>query len=142
MKSRSEFENVVGFIASIDPDQDVSGHGSCPLCVHIAAHGNRDELGIGPDSFTWDDMLTAVQPLCEMSLYTGEVILVISACGASNQGLTRRLQKRALEDREFIPPAYLFVTADEAPSFDEALGKQPGSEQFPAPISLVSWYNG
>lgn len=121
VKSKNEFQDIIRFIASIDPDQDASGQGPCPLCVHIAAHGNRDELGIGLDSLTWDDLLTAVQPLCKMPLYTGNVILVISACGAPNQGLTKKLQRRALKDEGFSPPAYLFVTADEAPSFDDAL---------------------
>lgn len=121
VKSRRELEDVVKFIASIDPEQDASGRGPCPLCVHIAAHGNDHALGIGPDSLTWDDLLDAVQPLCKMPLYKGDVILVISACGACNQRLTKKLERRALKDEKFIPPAYLFVTAEEKPSFDDAL---------------------
>jgi hypothetical protein len=120
-KSKAELKALCKFIASIDSGQDRHGRRRVPLCVHIAAHGNSDELGFGRDSVTWDDLLEAVQPLCKMTQYEGDVILVISACKAAEQKLTKRFAERAKDESGFRPPVYLFVTGDESPTFADAL---------------------
>lgn len=120
-KSKADLRSICKFISSIDSDQDRYGRQKVPLCVHIAAHGNEDELGFGQDSVTWAELLDALQPLCVMPHYDGDVILVISACKAAHQKLTRQFSEKARKDSKFRPPIYLFITADEAPTFAGAL---------------------
>jgi hypothetical protein len=120
-KSKAELRTACRFISSIDSDQDRHGRSRVPLCVHIAAHGNEDELAFGQDSVTWADLLEILQPLCQMPTYDGDVIIVISACKAADQKLTGEFAGRAIRDSDFRPPLYLFVTADEAPTFAGAL---------------------
>ncbi len=121
VRSKAELRTVCRFIASIDSDQDRHGRRRVPLCVHIAAHGNEDELGFGQDSVSWDDLLDVLQPLCSMTDYQGDVIIVISACKAADQKLTDRFATQAKKESGFRPPIYLFVTGDEAPTFAGAL---------------------
>jgi hypothetical protein len=122
--SKIELRRLCEFIASIDSDQDQSGRSRVPLCVHIAGHGNASGIGVGAVTLPWDDLLEILQPLCRMRDYDGDVILVISACGAADQELTDHFAAKVRQDRKFKPPAYVFVTADDAPTF---------------PGTLVSW---
>jgi hypothetical protein len=120
-KSKAELRTLCKFIASIDSDHDPHGRRRVPLCVHIASHGNEDELGFGQDSVSWDDLLEVVQPLCAMTDYEGDVIVVISACGAGKQKLTKAFAAQAKKKSGFRPPIYLFVTGDESPTFADAV---------------------
>jgi len=120
VRSKAEFWTICKFISSIDDKDDVRG--ARPVCVHVATHGNADELGFGYDTVTWEELLDAIEPLCsEMHNYKGELILVISACEAANQTLTERLARRARSDRKFKPPLYLFITTGETPSFADTV---------------------
>lgn len=121
VKSILEFETVCKFIAAIDADHDQYKRQGVPLCVHIAAHGNKDGLGIGPELVDWKRFHQLLQPLCtDLNRYDGPVIMVISACRASHQKLTREFKKQFKQDSKLCPPAYLFITADDEPSFDDA----------------------
>jgi hypothetical protein len=120
-RSKLELRTICRFISSMDSNHDRSRRRHVPLCVHIAAHGNQEELGFGQDSVTWDDLVDILQPLGSMPNYDGEVIIVISACNASDQKLTKQFEKKAQKSLEFRPPIYLFVNADEAPTFADAM---------------------
>jgi hypothetical protein len=119
-KSKAELKHLCQYIADIDSDQDRRNRKGVPLCVHIAAHGNKKGLGIGKDLVEWDDLFDILKPLCAMKDYDGDFILVLSACGASEQQLTTHFRKKAT-DTAMRPPVYLFTTADASPTFPDAL---------------------
>lgn len=120
-KSKAELHAICQFISTIDSDQDKYGGEHVPMYVHIAAHGNAGGLGFGSDTVTWDDMVDLLQPLCGMPHYDGDIVLVVSACGAAQQKLTSRFRERARNDAKFRPPIYLFITAEDEPTFEGAL---------------------
>jgi hypothetical protein len=120
-KSKAELYAICQFISMIDSDQDKFGRERVPMCVHIAAHGNAGGLGFGSDTVTWDEMAELLQPLCEMPNYDGDIVLVVSACGAAQQKLTSRFRERARNEASFRPPIYLFITAEDEPTFEGAL---------------------
>jgi hypothetical protein len=91
-----------------------------PLCIHIAAHGNKDGLGFGKDLVKWDELFDTLRPLSKMANYDGDFILVISACHAVEQKLTSHFGEKARK-ASVRPPVYLFTTADEEPTFSDAL---------------------
>jgi hypothetical protein len=119
-KSKAELKHFCQYIADIDSDQDRRNREGVPLCVHIAAHGNKNGLCIGKDLVEWDDLFEILKPLCAMKDYDGDFILVLSACEASEQQLTTHFRKKAT-DAAMRPPVYLFTTADAAPTFPDAL---------------------
>lgn len=119
-KSKGELEQLCRYIADIDVDQDRRSRKHVPLCVHIAAHGNKRGIGAGKDLVEWDTLFDILRPLCAMDDYDGDFILVLSACGASEQELTDHFRKKA-SDGAMRPPAYLFITADAEPTFPDAL---------------------
>lgn len=119
-RSKNELKNLCRFISDIDSDQDRRRRKHVPLCVHIAAHGNKDGLGFGKDLVEWDELFDILKPLCAMQDYDGDFILVISACEATEQQLTSHFRKKA-GTAAIRPPVYLFTTADPAPTFPDAL---------------------
>lgn len=119
-KSRSELAQLCRYIGDIDADQDRCGRKHVPLCVHIAAHGNKHGIGAGKDLVKWDKLFDILKPLCGMHDYDGDFILVLSACGASDQELTDHFRKKA-SSGAIRPPAYVFITADAEPTFPDAL---------------------
>lgn len=119
-KSKGELDALCRFVSDIDASQDRRRRKSVPLCVHIAAHGNEEGLGFGKDLVKWDELFDALKPLCSMRNYDGHFILVISACKAAEQQLTSHFKKKAVSGT-VRPPAYIFTTADDAPTFSDAL---------------------
>lgn len=121
VKSRREFSTICKYIASIDSDHDSRGSRDIPLCLHISAHGNDRELGFGLDDITWNELFNLIRPICaEMQHYKGDIYLVISACEASLQTLTKDISIEFCKNKKFNPPSWLFVTADKKPSWREA----------------------
>jgi hypothetical protein len=94
-RSKAELDNFCQFIADIDSDQDQRHRKRVPLCIHIAAHGNKEGLGFGKDLVTWDELFDVLQPVCAMQNYDGDFILVISACEAAKQKLTSHFRKKS-----------------------------------------------
>jgi hypothetical protein len=119
-KSRAELNGLCRFISDIDSDRDRRRRERVPLCVHIAAHGNKDGLGFGKDLVKWDELFDIIKPLCGMGDYDGDFILVISACEATGQQLTSHFRKKASQ-AAVRPPVYLFTAADHAPTFSDAI---------------------
>lgn len=122
IKSEEEFETACRYIASIDKNHDQYGRERVPLCVHISSHGNEDGLGLGCDFVTWKNLFYLLKPLCtDMYNYDGRVIIIISACQAGHQKLTKEFTQEYQTDSNFRPPAYLFITADEEPTWSDAV---------------------
>jgi len=119
-KSKAELRKLCQFIADIDSDQDEHHRRGVPLCLHLAAHGNRQGLGFGKDLVKWEELFDLLTPLCQMQNYDGDFILIISACEAVKQKLTSHFRTKATK-ATVRPPVYLFTTADAAPTFPGAL---------------------
>lgn len=118
--SKAELKELCRFISDIDSDQDRRRRKRVPLCVHISAHGNKNGLGLGKDLVEWDELFDILTPVCAMQNYDGDLILVISACEATEQRLTSHFKKKA-QGAGVRPPVYLFTPADAAPTFPDAL---------------------
>src|SRR5205823_6652429 len=56
VRSIGEFETALNHITSINPDHLPESERRRPLCLHIAAHGNNDELGIGGEDLNWEGL--------------------------------------------------------------------------------------
>lgn len=120
--SKFDFRNVCNYISSISTDHDDKRRKRVPLCIHLVAHGNIKGLGFGKDFLSWKDIMRAMRPVyTEMTEYDGEVILVISACGAGQQRLTNEFKEQWGEDKDFVPPKYVFVTKDKEVTWADAL---------------------
>lgn len=120
--SKSDFRKLCGYISSITSKHDRNNKRCVPLCVHLAAHGNADGLGFGKELVKWKEILRTMKPVyTEMNEYDGDVILIISACGAGEQYLSNEFEKEWDKNLEFTPPKYIFVTKDEEVAWDDAL---------------------
>jgi hypothetical protein len=59
----------------------------------------------------WEEIAESLWDFsCNMRHYPGPKIIVISACGASNQKLTGYFQQKAKNDGTTRPPAYVITT--------------------------------
>ena len=119
-RSKTDLRSFVEFISDIDSDHDRRARKQVSLCVHIAAHGNDAGLGFGKDLVEWDELFDMLKPLGSMDAYDGDLIIVISACEATEQQLTTHIQNKASKSN-IRPPVYVFTTADPAPTFADAL---------------------
>jgi len=112
IQSLARLRETCKFIASIDEIHDAKRERDVPLCVHIAAHGNSEGLGVGPATVTWAELADAILPLGKLDSYSGPLIVVVSACDAGQQSLTWELAQRRKKVPTLRPPAYVFVTCD------------------------------
>ena len=120
--SKGDFRKFCKYISSIDPKHDENQREKVPLCIHLAVHGNSEGLEIGSDFVEWQDILRAMKPIyTDMHEYDGEVVLVISACGAGEQYLSDEFEDEWNKNEDFMPPEYIFVTRDEEVAWDDAL---------------------
>jgi hypothetical protein len=109
VRSTTEFTTALNLITSIDERHLPKNERGWPLCVHIAAHGNEDELGLGGEDFNWDELGKSLWKFVgAMKGYSGPLIVVISACCAAKQQITKYFKKVARKSRQ--PPAYVFTT--------------------------------
>jgi hypothetical protein len=101
VRSINEFVTALNHITSINPDHISQQDRSRPLCLHIAAHGNDEGLGIGGQHLGWEDLAGHLWRFFrDVSHYPGRIILVISACGAGNQKLTNYFRDKARASRQ------------------------------------------
>jgi hypothetical protein len=120
--SLSELGTACSFIANIASLHDSSQRPNVPLFIHLAAHGDKDGLGIGHEVIEWKSLFNVLKPIfSKLEHYDGPVILVISACGAAYQTLTSQIQSMQNKNGEFNPPAFLFVHSGDFPTFQSAV---------------------
>jgi hypothetical protein len=123
VKSRQEFNDTIKYISTIN----LKAEPDSPICLHLSTHGNEDGLGFGEDGMDWKDLFDVLQPLYKkISKNKSGNILVISACGAGQQKLTREFtdshKNGSLIHRLSIkPPKYVFVTAEEEVTWQDAV---------------------
>jgi hypothetical protein len=118
VRSKKEFETALEYLTSINPEHIPKHQLKWPLCLHIAAHGDQDGLSIGAEDASWEYLAKQISSFIKDNDYPGPVMVVISACGAGQQQVTKELENLAAK-QGFEPPAYLFVTCgDEAGEVD------------------------
>lgn len=111
VRSKTEFATAVKHITSINEDGLSKKSRGRPLCLHLAAHGDTDGLALGPDSASWEYLAKELHGFsCSMAHYSGPLILVISACGAEDQGITKHLANYAKKKPDFRPAEYVITT--------------------------------
>jgi hypothetical protein len=111
VRSRLEFAAALKHLTSINPELIPKKTRVWPLCIHIAAHGGSDGLGFGPDNASWKYLAEKLASFArDIEHYPGPVLIVVSACCAKDQKITKHLEDLA-SSKNFRPPAYLFVTA-------------------------------
>ncbi|ELH9603047.1 hypothetical protein RQY88_004385 [Vibrio vulnificus] len=109
--SSNDLYKYCDYISSIDRTS-LTKH---PLCIHLAAHGNKDGMQFGKDFVDWNTLFDALEPIIkDMNDYNGVVYLSISACGAGQQQLANIIQSEMRSssrfDDNYFPPEYIFVT--------------------------------
>ena len=98
------------------------GAGSEPLIVHVSVHGDANGLTVGPDDVTWEELAEmTVEMYSNLDRYRGPVVLVLSACGASEQELTDLLESKRGDLDLLNPPEYVFVFTDESVRWTDAV---------------------
>jgi len=123
--SKDDFQKLCKYISSISSEHDKNKRKGIPLCIHISAHGNEDGLAFGKDFIEWKEILKIMKPIftdLEVAQYDGDIVIIISACGAGEQYLSKELQEEWKKNSlAFTPPKYIFVTRDEEVTWDDAL---------------------
>lgn len=121
-RSKTELGTVCQYISSIDREHDDTDNPDLPVCIHLSAHGEEDGLYFGQDLLTWNGLEIALEPICtKKSIYRGEKILIISACEAKNQKLTKKIQRKLQINNGFQPIKHIFVTAAKDVYWDDAV---------------------
>lgn len=121
-KSKLNLAEVCRYISSIDREYDGNIDPDVPICIHISSHGEEDGLLFGKDLVGWNDLFEALEPVyTKKSTYKGQNILILSACEAKGQQLTKRIQKMRKENNALKPPKHLFITADEEVYWNDAV---------------------
>lgn len=111
VRSKGEFSAAVKHITTINEDGLSQGQRGRPLCVHLAAHGDEDGLALGPDSAPWKYLAAQLRGFsCAMDHYSGPLLLVISACGAEHQKITKHFAEYAKTTSSFRPAEYVIAT--------------------------------
>ena len=119
VRDEAELRQTLTYVASISRHP---GAGSDPLFVHVSVHGDADGISVGPDTVSWDDLSEmAVQMYSDLDNYAGPVILVLSACGANQQKLTRLLKAKRDGFEVIHPPEYVFVFTDSTVLWTDAV---------------------
>jgi hypothetical protein len=123
VKSAQEFYDAINYISTINIKEALDS----PICIHLSTHGNEDGLGFGKDGIDWKDLFDILQPLYKkLSKNKAGNILIISACGAGQQKLTIEFTN-AHQNGSILhkllnkPPKYVFVTAEEEVTWQDAV---------------------
>jgi hypothetical protein len=115
VRSKTEFSTAVKHITSINEDGLSKKFRGRPLCLHLAAHGDKDGLELGPDSASWKYLAEKLRGFsCAMEQYSGPLLLIISACGSEDQKITQHFADYAKTTPDFRPAEYVFTTVGNA----------------------------
>jgi hypothetical protein len=111
VRSKTEFTTAVKHITSINEDVLPNKRRGRPLCIHLAAHGDKDGLALGSDSASWKYLAEKLCGFsCAMEHYSGPLLLIISACGAEDQKITEHFAEYAKNKPGLRPAEYVVTT--------------------------------
>ncbi len=121
--SKAEFKCICKFISQIDASKSEDPRNPPPICIHISSHGNKSGLALGKDFVSWKQLFLHLQPLCKtLPHYDSSVFLVISACMAGFQQLTKEIESGFLaKPGKLVPPHYLLINTNEELQWDDSL---------------------
>lgn len=111
--SREDFTKVCRLLGTIINYPDRASESL--LVLHISAHGDCDGTGIslGADDVSWQELTKLLQPFIQVRpSYKGKHIVVLSACNAHKQTMTKAMKPKAGAKDKFVPPKYVFGTED------------------------------
>lgn len=125
VKSSAEFKRVLRYISTIDGDVNNKKDNDEPLCIHISAHGYDDGSGLvfGADDLEWEDLTKALLPIMKEDIqYKGSKILIISACYANKQKITKEINKKKNNIRDGLTPIkYIFIADEDEVKWQDAV---------------------
>lgn len=123
VRSKRELRETCSYICSLDSRNDGHRDPNRALCLHISAHGNANELGIGADDVRWEDLAKTLKPFMTARMrHVGQRVVVLSACHAERQQLSKAIESLVKDGECEEPPAYLFCTSGRVPWQDAAVG--------------------
>lgn len=119
VKSKEELKITIEYISTLNDTRDDKI--KTPLCIHISAHGDSDGLQFGSDELSWADLVKVLSPILEISFdYNGKKILVLSACGANQQKITKEIKKQ-YESNNISPLDYVFAINQDEVKWNDAV---------------------
>ena len=104
VKDKVELNSVLKYLADVEADK------TDLFCYHFSCHGNENGLAFGPDFLNWTEFSLAIDPFLKNKTMKDKYFLILSACGANEQDLTKKISK--LDDSakaSIAPPSYIFV---------------------------------
>jgi len=114
VRSNQEFETAVKHITSIDENHVPKNRRGMPLCLHLAAHGNKGGLAMGAEDASWELLASHLRRFSkEMTHYSGPLVLVLSSCGSESQKITSLFTDYAKRNTNFRPPVYVITTVSD-----------------------------
>jgi len=114
--SKLDFENIIKYISKVEL---VEGE---KLCLHFSCHGNSEGVAIGPDFVKWKQFAKALLPVFNNSAIGKETFIILSACGANEQKITKEINDLTQLQREALHfPNYFFVYNQDEVSWSDAL---------------------
>lgn len=123
VRSKREMKETCGYVCSLDTDHDARDEPDRTLCLHISAHGNKGEIGLGADDVSWDDLAVILKPfMTERMRHRGRRVVVLSACDAEHQQLSKAIETMVKSGECEAPPAYLFCASGRVPWHSAAVG--------------------
>ncbi|MGA3282378.1 MAG: hypothetical protein ABSD50_15525 [Smithella sp.] len=116
VKNKNELDSVMKYIT------DVDASATDLYCYHFSCHGNDKGIAFGPDLLNWVSFAKAILPILKNKSLKDKSIIIISACGANEQKLTRKISKLDDEVKKHIsPPSYIFVYDEKKVPWSDAL---------------------
>ncbi|NLV46601.1 MAG: hypothetical protein GXY07_19125 [Candidatus Hydrogenedentes bacterium] len=114
IKSKVEFETLCKYLGSMNHVEDRSPE--ITSCLHISTHGDNEGLLLGGDEVLWESLAECLQPFLNVpENHTPSRIIVLSACMAESQKVTKAFEKYARSHDDVTPPQYVFCTTGEVP---------------------------
>jgi hypothetical protein len=114
VRSKNEFLTAVNHITSINEAHVAKARRGLPLCLHLAAHGDKDGLALGAEDGTWEFLAKSLRKFSrDMRHYTGPLVLVLSSCQAESQKITSFFTEYVKQTPYFCPPTYVITTVSD-----------------------------
>jgi len=119
LRDSKELEQTLTYISTIGW---FDGAGDLPLFLHISVHGNENEIAVGSDHISWEDLAGMITEMYKnLDGYEGPIVLILSACGADKNRLTQIIKSKQQTGEILSPPEYIFVFSDEQMSWTDAV---------------------
>ena len=119
LRDSRELKQTMMYLSAIT---HLDNAGDAPLFIHISSHGNSDGISIGSDSIVWKKLTKIILDTYDnLDSYSGPIVLIISACGASDQEITSFISERYDNDEILNPPDYIFVFSEDEIGWRDAV---------------------